>query len=47
MRFINEGAKLHHTQFFNPVATQNAVTFGRVTAAADPRIFRPAGRLPW
>ena len=37
----------NHTQFFNPIATQNATTFGRVTAAADPRILQIAGRLQW
>ena len=35
----------NHTQFFNPIATQNAATFGRVTAAADPRILQIAGRI--
>lgn len=37
----------NHTQFFNPIATQNAATFGRVTAAADPRILQIAGRVEW
>ncbi len=37
----------NHTQFFNPIGTQNAATFGRVTAAADPRILQIAGRLQW
>jgi len=37
----------NHTQFFNPIGTQNAATFGRVTAAADPRIMQIAGRLQW
>jgi hypothetical protein len=37
----------NHTQFMNPIATQNAPTFGRVTAAADPRILQIAGRLQW
>jgi len=37
----------NHTQFFNPIGTQNAPTFGRVTAAADPRILQIAGRLQW
>ncbi len=37
----------NHTQFFNPIGTQNAVTFGRVTGAADPRILQIAGRLQW
>ena len=37
----------NHTQFANPIGTQNAVTFGRVTAAADPRIMQIAGRLQW
>jgi hypothetical protein len=37
----------NHTQFFNPIATQNNATFGRVTAAADPRILQIAGRLQW
>lgn len=37
----------NHTQFFNPLVTQNAPTFGRVTSAADPRILQIAGRLEW
>jgi len=37
----------NHTQFLNPIGTQNAVTFGRVTATADPRIMQIAGRLQW
>ncbi|MFN7931817.1 MAG: TonB-dependent receptor [Bryobacteraceae bacterium] len=37
----------NHTQFFNPIGTQNTATFGRVTAAADPRIMQIAGRLQW
>jgi hypothetical protein len=37
---------VNHTRF-NPVATQNAVTFGHVTTAADRRIFQFAGRLRW
>ncbi|MCC6538179.1 MAG: hypothetical protein IT162_11540, partial [Bryobacterales bacterium] len=37
----------NHTQFFNPIGTQNAATFGRVTAAADPRILQIAGRIQW
>jgi hypothetical protein len=55
--FLGEAAKLqlrfewfnffNHTQFFNPIGTQNAVTFGRVTGAADPRIMQIAGRLQW
>lgn len=55
--FLGEIAKLqlrfewfnvfNHTQFANPIGTQNAVTFGRVTAAADPRIMQIAGRLQW
>ena len=37
----------NHTQFTNPIGTQNAVTFGRVTGAFDPRILQIAGRLQW
>jgi hypothetical protein len=57
LQFISEVSKFqlrfewfnffNHTQFFNPVATQNVATFGRVTAAADPRIMQIAGRLQW
>ena len=36
----------NHTRF-NPVATQNAVTFGHVTPAAYRRIFQFVGRLRW
>jgi hypothetical protein len=37
----------NHTQFTNPIATQNAATFGRVTGAFDPRILQIAGRIQW
>lgn len=57
LHFINEVSKLqlrfewfnffNHTQFANPVNTQNVATFGRVTGAADPRIMQIAGRLQW
>ena len=55
--FLGEAAKFqlrfewfnffNHTQFFNPISTQNVATFGRVTGAADPRILQIAGRLQW
>jgi len=57
IHFLGESSKLqlrfewfnffNHTQFFNPIGTQNLATFGRVTAAADPRIMQIAGRLQW
>ena len=57
LHFIGEVSRLqlrfewfnffNHTQFLNPIGTQNAVTFGRVTGALDPRILQIAGRLQW
>jgi len=57
LAFLGESGKLqlrfewfnffNHTQFTNPIATQNTATFGRVTGAADPRIMQIAGRLQW
>ncbi len=37
----------NHTQFNNPIATQNIATFGLVNSTLDPRILQLAAKLYW